>query len=710
MSPTNPATSAAPLAGDTERQTADQQAQSLALSQRPTTAVRVPGLTLIRCLGEGAYGSVWQAREKNTGKVVAVKVYSHRGVLDWSLLSREVEKLAILYTSRNVVGLQGVGWDSDPPYYVMEYLERGSLAGLLSERVLPVSESVRITKGVLRGLVHAHDNGILHCDLKPANVLLDADLEPRLCDFGQSRLSHERAPSLGTLFYMAPEQADLHAIPNARWDVYAVGAVLFHMLTGAPPHRSPTSEQQLSQAATLEERLEAYRRIVREGSRPSQALRVRGIDKRLTEIIDRCLNPDPAMRYANPQEVLDELEQRERARSFRPLLALGGLGPVLLMLALGLFYLDSMRDSVESATRNVTTRALESNSLSVEILARSVAREVAMRTAELQEIAANPNLRNAIQSAAQKDWSERDDLRLLLAQAKARAGALQDQLRLNRDRSWYLTDHRGIQRWREPEEESTLDVDFSYRNYFHGLDEQFTQETVPPGIQPIKQPHLSLPYKSKATERNVVSLTVPVWDQKQERVIGVLGRSMELGQLLAPYVPSNRHESEPDEDVDRKVLLVDERSWQLLDHPWMTSEHMDKLSDADVQKLRLSESAIALLRPAAVSKIPVVIPMRDYRDPVSQFAPDEYGGEWLIAFSRVGDTGWFAGVQERKSAALRPVDAMAARLRRDGAWALAVSGILIGTLWLVVLRGLKERSELSNLATSATLSRGNSTN
>ena len=88
------------------------------------------------------------------------------------------------------------------------------------------------------GLVHAHGKGVLHCDLKPANILLDQDGKPRLADFGQSRLSTEQAPALGTMFYMAPEQADLEAVPDARWDVYALGALLYCMLTGGPPHRT----------------------------------------------------------------------------------------------------------------------------------------------------------------------------------------------------------------------------------------------------------------------------------------------------------------------------------------------------------------------------------------------------------------------------------------------------------------------------------------
>ncbi len=699
MDATESATNAPLKPGDTERQDEAALTKSLTLSQRRVPSVSVPGLTILRCLGEGAYGSVWQAREKNTGKLVAVKVYSHRGGLDWSLLSREVEKLAILYTSRNVVGLLEVGWDSDPPYYVMEYLERGSLAALLADGPLSARESVRIAKGILQALVHAHGSGILHCDLKPANVLLDADLEPRLCDFGQSRLSHEQTPALGTLFYMAPEQADLQAIPDARWDVYGLGAVLYHLLCGAPPHRTPEAERRIESAASLDERLAEYRQLVRDGAKPSAHRRVRGVDRRLAEIVDRCLEPDPAKRFANAQAVLDALDQRERSQSFRPLLALGGLGPLLLMLALGMFYLDSMRDAVDSATLNITTRALESDVLSVEILARSVAREIDKRTTELVKVAADPILVNSIHSAATRDWSERTELRLLLAQEKSRADEAYRRLGLNRDGSWYLTDHRGFQRWREPQEEKTFDKNFSYRDYFHGLGDQFLEDTVPSDIQPISKPHVSLSYKSQATGLNMVSLTVPVWDEKHERVIGVLGRSMELAQLLSPYVPGRHRDAEAEEEADssRKIVLIDDRNWQLLDHPWISEKRRDDPAQEDVPALRLSDDTIIQLRPTSRPGEPtaasVVIQMRDYLDPAGEFDPQQYGGEWLAAFCRVGDTGWFAIVQERKSAVLRPVAAMASRLRRDGAWALIISGVLIGTLWLVVLRGLKERSE-----------------
>ena len=243
----------APKAGDdTEVQdvAAKELSQSLSLRSLQTPGA-IPGYQIEQCLGEGSFGSVWLARESRTGKKVAIKFYARGRGVDWSLLSREVEKLAVLYTARNIVRLLDVAWDHDPPYFVMEYLEKGSLAQLLERGPLPVDEAVRIAKSMGQALVHAHGSGVLHCDLKPANVLFDAGGEARLCDFGQSRLSSERTPALGTLFYMAPEQAVLDGVPDARWDVYALGALLYQMLTGHAPGRQDGTERVLRQAGTM---------------------------------------------------------------------------------------------------------------------------------------------------------------------------------------------------------------------------------------------------------------------------------------------------------------------------------------------------------------------------------------------------------------------------------------------------------------------------
>ena len=153
----------------------------------------MPGYEPRRFLGAGAYGEVWVAIDRNTGRQVAIKFYLHRGGLDWSLLSREVEKLAFLSADRYVVQLLDVGWDATPPYYVMEYVEQGSLEERIkNDGPLPAEQAVTLFRDVCVGLVHAHGKGVLHCDLKPANILLDQDRRPRIADFGQSRLSHEQ--------------------------------------------------------------------------------------------------------------------------------------------------------------------------------------------------------------------------------------------------------------------------------------------------------------------------------------------------------------------------------------------------------------------------------------------------------------------------------------------------------------------------------------
>src|SRR6266478_4472739 len=191
-------------------QEADEQRRSENLSMRPLRPpTQVPGYEPECFLGRGAFGEVWVAVDRNTGRRVAIKFYTQRGGLDWSLLSREVEKLAFLFNDRYVVQLIEVGWDANPPYYVMEYLERGSLEDLLQGCPIPVDAALPLFREVAVGLVHAHGRGILHCDLKPANILLDQDGKPRLADFGQARLTNDHSPALGTLFYMAPEQANL---------------------------------------------------------------------------------------------------------------------------------------------------------------------------------------------------------------------------------------------------------------------------------------------------------------------------------------------------------------------------------------------------------------------------------------------------------------------------------------------------------------------
>jgi serine/threonine protein kinase len=690
-------------AADDETLTQDtgQIEQSLALSRRVEQPPdNVPGYTILKSLGDGAYGSVWLAREENTGKRVAIKFYTHRGGLDWSLLNREVEKLAVLYTSRNIVGLLDVGWDSDPPYYVMEYLENGSLASQLAGGPLPPHEAVRIGKSVLRALVHAHGSGILHCDLKPANVLLDADFSPRLGDFGQSRLSDEQDPALGTLFYMAPEQADLKAVPDARWDVYALGALLYQMLCGEPPFHSPENERLIHAAETLEDRLAVYRRILKESPKPNRHRKMPGVDKRLADIVDRCLHVKPERRYPNAQAVLDILELRDRQRSRRPLVALGILGPVVLLSTMIPFARDAMKNAENDAREHLTARALESDMHSARILALSLERELEDRKSELRDVAADAEVRKAVREFARKPLPEREDSMLFKVLHERKSAAEQKHHEQNRepDTSWFLNDDEGFQRWREPLIMKVIDRNWARRDYFHGRGRDYAPDSIPDDIAPLREPHISIPFVSRATGRYMVAITVPIWEdvEKKDKVIGVLGRTTHLGHLLAAY--GRRIHSGSADDADRMIALVDSREWRLLDHPWIAKQgNLRSLPEETFDKLRLSGRIVEKLTrlqqggPAADGAGPND---RDdsYSDPVRHIDESTYGGEWLAAFAPVGNTTFLAIVQERKDTALQPVEEMGRGLSRHGSWALGVGCGLILLLWYGVQRALNDRS------------------
>lgn len=671
----------------TPLQTPEQLEATRRLSERPAGSFpRVPGYELLDLLGEGAYGEVWLARDERTSKRVAIKVYVNRRGIDWTQLNREVEKLALLDASRNIVHLLDVGWQHDPPYFVMEYLAGGSLEEYVHQHgPLPADDAVRIIRAICQALVYAHGRGILHCDLKPANVLLDSSLEPKLCDFGQSRLLDDARASLGTMFYMPPEQADLKAVPDARWDVYSLGALLYFMLVGRPPSRTAESLQQLAAAGSLTQRLEMYRKCVSSGTVPREHYRVPGVDRRgLADIVDRCLRVDPDQRYSNAQQVLDAIKQHERRRRNRPLVALGGIGPGVILLAMFFFAANAMNSAVQTAEENLTSRALESDVLSVGILARSIDRELQDRMDELVDVAAEESVRHAIEAAEAVQWSDRTGLFTILDQVRGKVDDRRRQHGRELDVSWFFVDRQGRQRWRSPYDSHTIDEDYSWRDYFHGLNQQFQKGQTPEGVTPLREPHISIAFVSEATHRTMVALSVPVWNDDQSAVIGVLARTTHLGQLLSQYEFSIAGP----ESVARTISLIDSRNGRLLDHSRFASDDVlvKAVADQSSLQLKIDESTAALLRESETGSIRLF----DYRDPLSVIDPDVSGGQWLAAFAPIGETGWTAVVQERVSSVLRPVYQLQARLVRYAWLAFGVSGVVVASMWYFVLKRANE--------------------
>ena len=702
---------------DTEIQSDDEQERSRRLSlQGKTPPAQIEGYSIVRRLGMGAYGTVWLAREDRTGRMVAVKFYPHQRCLNWSMLSREVEKLAAVYTSHNIVRLLDVGWNAEPPYFVMEYFENGSLGGVMAQRRLSIEDSVRIVGEICNALIDAHGAGVLHCDLKPDNVLLDGQMHSRLCDFGQARMSHEQSPALGTLYYMAPEQANLDALPDARWDVYAVGAILYHLLTGNPPHRTEEMQRKLESAATLDERLHLYQKIITDNGAPREHRQIKGVDGRLAGIVDRCLCVVPSQRFPNAQAIRDALDDRERIRSRRPMLIAGFLAPIMLMAVMIPIFMNAMRGNLDSVLQQITSRALESDALTARLQAATLDREMHDRLEELETILSDRELSEALEELMNRDsddivsevrqhahnenasaprWLE------LLNDAWERSAASNEERDRGPDTSWFLNDRSGIQIWRQEFSDVTLGKDFSYRDYFHGRGEDFPADRIPSEIAPLERPHVCNAYKSTTTGRQTVALSVPVKNKKGE-VIGVLARSVHLGDLQERM---GRLVSAPDTDgVQRVIALVearDETDWRLLDHPYLTEEVVhaaeENNTDADLfDSLFFDKAAVTAIQMSRANGKPSEVKLETYSDPISRLADpgeDLYDTEWLAAMAPVSDIGWMVVVQEPRNAVLEPVEAVAASGRRQ-AWLsiLTTAVALIVIIWSFVWRAYTSRA------------------
>ncbi len=295
-------------------------------AKQNSTAPRVRGYILTAEEGEGGYGKVWRGWQESTSKEVAVKVFSRRSGSDWIFLQREVERLAKLDNHANVITLLDANLSADPPFYVMDMMTGGSLDdAVVDGKGVPTQQAISWIEQICSSLHYVHGKGLIHCDLKPANVLLDERDTIRLADFGQSRVFTESAASLGTLFYMAPEQAiplepGRIVQPDVRWDIYALGATAMALLTGHAPHATPDNRQRVADAADLGERLDVYRDIVRSQTIPS-ILRAgdQPVDYELTAIILKCLSANPDDRYDSVSAVMEDLKAWRTKRPVSPL-------------------------------------------------------------------------------------------------------------------------------------------------------------------------------------------------------------------------------------------------------------------------------------------------------------------------------------------------------------------------------------------------------
>ncbi len=275
----------------------------------------IAGYEVEGLIGRGGMGVVFRARHLRLNRKVALKMIlagAYAGARELAQFQREAEAVAAL-RHPNIVQIHDIGDSDGRPYFTMEYVEDGTLAQKLAGQPQPARPAAGLLAALAQAVQVAHDNGIVHRDLKPSNILLTAEGTPKISDFGlarrlngESMVTHTGVVA-GTPSYMAPEQArrNLGTVGSAA-DIYALGVILYEMLTGQPPFHSETAAETI-QRMTSQEPIPPSRLCAK-------------VPRDLEIICLKCLQKKPVQRYPTALSLAGDLERflRGEAIEARP--------------------------------------------------------------------------------------------------------------------------------------------------------------------------------------------------------------------------------------------------------------------------------------------------------------------------------------------------------------------------------------------------------
>jgi hypothetical protein len=658
----------------------------------PPSVVATTEILLERRIGRGGLGDVYAARERGTGRSLAVKFLSVEAAaqescrLDFHVETRVTSQLE----HPNIVPVYASGESpSGRPYYAMRLIQGRTLAESIAEYHAPhaartesseersarLSEMLSQFALVCKAIAYGHDRGVIHRDIKPANIMLGRFGEVVVLDWGlaarvdrgeRARLSGEESilmPTLsiddvpvesrpraisGTPAYMSPEQHDGGRPIGPASDVYGLGATLYQILTGQPPYDGDTA---------------AIRDHVLEGRLVPPTRINRKLSPAIAAVCMKAMAHDPADRYETPLDLAHDVEHyladlpisayreplRRRlarwARRHRTIAQLGlvSLVATLLVVAMSAVLLRRLAADEERARQTALVMAAR-------LAASTAALEIDIRWRILEHEAENQTLVNAMMAYEAADGPARQ----VGGPSQKAIQAVIDRLeQIHRDaigaESWFVCDGRGVQVARSPES-ATIGQSFSFRNYFHGGDAD-----LPPGTpaEPLSRPHRSSVYKSVSTGRLKVAFSVPIWSGPEgtdgRHRLGVLVMTFDVGMLfraidaIAGWNASRRPFSVAVIDLRDDHLDGEPKAGLVLENPELTTD-VRKLSPT-TQTVRAAPSIVARLRVAA----------RDRRQdsPSLTFdsdVPAITAAEPIVIPGRpgrLGDVGWAVLVEER---------------------------------------------------------------
>ena len=280
------------------------QAQRAAHEMPLLLGEQIPGYQLLEKLGQGAMGTVYKARQMSMNRLVAVKILNPRLAAKPDFIARFTREavLAAKLSHNNIVQAIDVGSAGELHFFVMEYVPGTTIKDELEAgKIYEEKEAIDIILQIAQAVQHAWRRGLIHRDIKPANIILTLDGIAKLSDLGVAREAAdaalaraEKGITIGTPYYISPEQARGQEDIDVRSDMYSLGATLYHMVTGQPPFPGPGVQEVL--LAHLKQELT-----------PPDHLNLK-LSSGLGEVVEVMMAKDREQRYRSPDDLIMDLE------------------------------------------------------------------------------------------------------------------------------------------------------------------------------------------------------------------------------------------------------------------------------------------------------------------------------------------------------------------------------------------------------------------